>query len=138
MVAIIRSFWGRGAGRPFLQKGLPRGVFRKLPDFATTPISSSALVCGSLALCLALAATIGILTIYVNEDLYLSFAAGRDIDNGLLATPDHWSFTAPGRIWINQAWLSHFVFFKAFEKLGPLGPVLTKVILLVGCVGLTV
>lgn len=106
------------------------------PMKRSTGFSSEIISC-SLALCLALATIIGILTIYVNEDLYLSFAAGRDIENGLLATPDHWSFTAPGKIWVNQAWLSHFILFKAFEKLGPLGPVLIKVILLTFCVGLT-
>jgi hypothetical protein len=91
----------------------------------------------SLALSLALAAIIGLLTPYVNEDLYLSLAAGRDINKGLLAAPDHWSFIVPNKIWINQAWLSHFLFFKAFDGLGPLGPVAIKAILLAVCVALT-
>jgi hypothetical protein len=98
---------------------------------------STAMVRGSLALSLSLAAIIGLLMTYVNEDLYLSFAAGRDISNGLLGAPDHWSFTVVNKIWLNQAWLSHFLFFQGFDKLGPLGPVAIKAGLLAACVALT-
>ena len=34
-VAIARSFWGRGPGRAFLQKGPPRLLFKRLIGFAT-------------------------------------------------------------------------------------------------------
>ncbi|MBI5250435.1 MAG: hypothetical protein HY912_13155 [Desulfomonile tiedjei] len=81
-----------------------------------------------------LAAAIALSTPYVNEDLFLAFAAGRDISQGIVAVPDHWSFTAEGRVWINQAWLSHYLLYLAHEYLGPTGPVALKVFLFASCV----
>jgi hypothetical protein len=79
-----------------------------------------------------LAAGIALSTPYVNEDLFLAFAAGRDIAHGLVAAPDTTSFTAEGKIWVNQAWLSHYLLYLAHESLGPSGPVAIK-FLLFGC-----
>jgi hypothetical protein len=83
-----------------------------------------------------LACAIGLTTPYVNEDLFLAFAAGRDISQGIVAVPDHWSFNTQGRVWINQAWLSHYLFFVAHEYLGPAGPVGLKLILFIACLSL--
>jgi hypothetical protein len=86
-----------------------------------------------LILSVGLASVIALTTRYVNEDLFGGLAAGRDIYSGLLRAPDHWSFTAPGLPWINQAWLSHLLFFLSYERFGPLGPLFIKVVLLGGC-----
>lgn len=72
-------------------------------------------------------------TTFVNEDLFLSFAAGRDVALGMTAQPDHWSFTAVGSTWVNQAWLSHLLFYLVHDKLGAAGPVLLKALLLTCC-----
>jgi len=80
-----------------------------------------------------LAAGIALSTPYVNEDLFLAFAAGRDIAHGLVAGPDTASFTAEGKIWVNQAWLSHYLLYLAHESLGPSGPVAIKVVLFSCC-----
>jgi hypothetical protein len=90
-----------------------------------------------LCLSVILAAAIALTTPYVNEDLYLAFAAGRDISEGIVAAPDHWSFNTEGRVWINQAWLSHYLFYVAYEYLGSAGPVGLKLILFAACVALT-
>lgn len=81
-----------------------------------------------------LAAGIALSTPYVNEDLFLAFAAGRDIAQGLVATPDTTSFTAEGKVWVNQAWLSHYLLYLAHAWLGPAGPVAIKVLLFACCV----
>ncbi|MBI5572605.1 MAG: hypothetical protein HY914_21855 [Desulfomonile tiedjei] len=73
---------------------------------------------------------------YVNEDLFGAFAAGSDIYRGLLTQPDHWSFTAEGKIWVNQAWLSHLLLYLSHTYFGPAGPVAIKVLLFVGSIAL--
>lgn len=95
--------------------------------------NNSTLVRILLGLSLVLGAGIALSTPYVNEDLFLAFAAGRDIAQGVVAAPDHWSFTAEGRVWINQAWLSHYLFYATHEYVGPAGPVALKVFLFAGC-----
>jgi hypothetical protein len=89
-----------------------------------------------LALCVLLAAGAAVSAPYINEDLFLSFAAGKDIAHGLAVSPDHWSFTAPGIVWINQAWLSHLVLYLSYAEFGPAGPVALKIVLLLGCMAL--
>ncbi len=88
----------------------------------------------SLAAALAQAA----LTPYVNEDLFLSLAIGRLITLGQIAQPDHWSFTMPHKVWINQAWLSHLIFYKLYTVFGHIGPFLLKVILMAASVIFTI
>jgi hypothetical protein len=73
---------------------------------------------------------------HVNEDLFLSLAAGRDIVQGHLTSPEFRSFTAEGIVWVNQAWLSHLLYYLSFKAFGPLGPVLIKGLLLLGCLWL--
>lgn len=87
-----------------------------------------------LASSVVLAFAIALSTPYVNEDLFLAFAAGRDISEGIVGVPDHWSFNTEGRVWINQAWLSHYLLYLAHEHLGPAGPVALKVFLFASCV----
>jgi len=89
-----------------------------------------------LVACVALTALIGVAMRYENEDLFLAFAVGRDILNGKLTAPDHWSFTWPAHLWVNQAWLSHLGFYLSYDTLGALGPVLIKAVLVAACLGL--
>jgi len=70
---------------------------------------------------------------FPNEDLFLAFCAGRDTLAGHLAGADTWSFTIPGKVWIDQSWLSHLAYYLSYIGLGDLGPVLLKGVLLVGC-----
>lgn len=94
------------------------------------------LIIGMLVASAGMAACIGVTERYVNEDLFLAFAAGREILKGNLVVHDHWSFTAEGRVWVNQAWLSHLILFLSYDLLGPAGPVALKVVLLAACLWL--
>jgi len=85
-----------------------------------------------LAASVLLAAGIALSTPYVNEDLFLAFTAGRDISGGFIAAPDKTAFTVEGEVWVNQAWLSHYLLYLTHEWLGPAGPVALKVMLF-GC-----
>lgn len=89
-----------------------------------------------LTVCVLLAGGIALCTPYINEDLFLSFAAGSDISRGLIAAPDHWSFTVESGVWINQAWLSHLILYLSYWEFGPSGPVGVKILLLLGCMAL--
>ena len=52
---------------------------------------------------------------------------------GLLAKPDQWSFTMPGKIWVDQSWLTHLIYYLSYLELHDLGPVLLKALLLALC-----
>ena len=52
---------------------------------------------------------------------------------GLLAKPDRWSFTMPGKIWVDQSWLTHLMYYLSYSELHDLGPVLLKALLLALC-----
>jgi len=67
-----------------------------------------------------------------NEDLLLALCAGRDTWNGLLGSPDRWSFVTEGRVWVDQSWLSHLIFYLSYVLMGALGPILVKGCLLAG------
>ncbi len=69
-----------------------------------------------------------------NTDLFLALAAGRDVLAFGPAGPDQWSFTHAGGIWIDQGWLSHLVYYLSYAWFGEYGPVLVKLLLLLGCV----
>lgn len=73
---------------------------------------------------------------FPNEDLFLAFSSGRDVLSGNLAEPDKWSFTMSGKVWIDQSWLSHLIYYFSFLKLSYLGPVLLKGLLLAISLGL--
>ncbi len=89
-----------------------------------------------LAVALALACMMGIANTGMNSDLFLAIAAGRQTWEGYPVGPDRWSFTVPGAIWTDQAWLSHLVLYLSYEALGNLGPVACKILLLLGCVAI--
>ncbi len=89
-----------------------------------------------LILSVSLASVVALTTRYVNEDLFGGLAAGRDICQGMLAAADHWSFTAPGNVWVNQAWLSHLLLYVSYDRLGPFGPLCLKVVLFGGCLAI--
>jgi hypothetical protein len=67
---------------------------------------------------------------FTNEDLFLGFVAGRAIWNGNLATPDTWSYSVPGSLWIDQSWLSHLTYYLSYLFLDDMGPILIKASLL--------
>lgn len=67
---------------------------------------------------------------FLNEDLFVALVAGRDIIEGRPAHPDTWSFMTGGKVWVNQGWLSHFLFYLSYKLLQDLGPVLLKGLLL--------
>jgi hypothetical protein len=69
-------------------------------------------------------------------DLFLAFAAGAKTLQVGPASPDTWSFTAFGRMWIDQGWLSHLILTLFLRAFGPGGPFAVKILLLAGCVGL--
>ena len=70
----------------------------------------------------------------LNSDLYLGLASGKMTLTGHIAQPDHWSFTASDRVWIDQSWLSNVFYYLSYRSLGFIGPVALKVALLLGCV----
>ncbi len=47
-------------------------------------------------------------------DLYVALAAGRDIVQGKMGSPDEWSFTAAERVWINQNWGTHLMYYLSY------------------------
>jgi hypothetical protein len=71
-----------------------------------------------------------------SPDLFLAFAAGSKILALGPAAPDIWSFTVPGKVWVDQSWLSHLTLAVAEQSFGPAGPVASKVLLLSGCLAL--
>lgn len=89
-----------------------------------------------LAVLVAEALVMAFFNLAENSDLFLGLAAGREILAGSLASPDQWSFTAPGLIWVDQSWLSHVIFCVSYELMGFAGPVFLKALLLFGCVAI--
>jgi len=71
-----------------------------------------------------------------SPDLFLGFAAGAKILQQGPAFPDTWSFTASGKVWVDQSWSSHLILAVSLRTFGPSGPVALKVLLLAGCLGL--
>ena len=51
-------------------------------------------------------------------DLYVALAAGRDIVHGKLGSLDDWCFTTQGRVWVNQNWGTHMLYYLFFEAFG--------------------
>lgn len=87
---------------------------------------------------LAVALTIAALSVFgaqhVNEDLWMALCSGRDTAHGLLARPDRWSFATEGMVWVDQGWLSSFIYYTAYSYWGNIGLVATKGMLLFLCV----
>jgi len=51
-------------------------------------------------------------------DLYVALAAGRDILNGRLTKLDDWSFSTAGRVWVNQNWGTHLLYYLFYRAFG--------------------
>ena len=64
------------------------------------------------------------------DDLFIALAGGRDILAGHLGAPDTWSFTTEGRVWLNQNWGSHLLFYATHAAAGPTGLLVLKALLL--------
>lgn len=87
---------------------------------------------------LALATTIVLVAIVWAEprpvgDYYIALAAGRDIVNSrfaCLTQPDTWSFMTDGRIWLNQNWGTHLLYYLIYELGGNQGVLLLKALVL--------
>ncbi len=89
-----------------------------------------------LAAALLLAAAIAMGNQGLNSDLFLAIAAGQETLRGNPGGNDTWSFTGNGRRWIDQAWASHLLLSAAYQFLGPVGPVIWKLVLLAACIGI--
>jgi hypothetical protein len=51
-------------------------------------------------------------------DLYVGLAAGRDIVDGKLNALDDWSFRTKGRVWVNQNWGTHLLYYLFYRATG--------------------
>jgi len=51
-------------------------------------------------------------------DLYVALAAGRDIFDGKLTKLDDWAFTTQGRVWVNQNWGTHLLYYLFYRAFG--------------------
>jgi hypothetical protein len=88
----------------------------------------------ALLICaVALTYLIAVGNIGLNSDLFLGFAAGKRILSEGLAVPCHWSFTNEGGLWVDQNWLSHFLYYIVYSHFEESGPVLVKALLLFFC-----
>jgi hypothetical protein len=87
----------------------------------------------SLFSCLGISFLIALGMRFLNEDLLVALCSGRDTLAGLLGKPDQWSFTMPGKIWVDQSWLTHLIYYLSYSMLEELGPVLLKGLLLALC-----
>jgi hypothetical protein len=64
------------------------------------------------------------------DDLFIALAGGRDVLAGKLGGPDTWSFTTAGRVWLNQNWGSHVLFYATWAAAGTTGLLVLKALLL--------
>ena len=64
------------------------------------------------------------------SDLYISLAAGRDVMAGNINTPDDWSFSTNGRIWINQNWGADVILYATHILGSETGLLIIKFLLL--------
>ncbi len=70
-------------------------------------------------------------------DLYVALAGGRDILAGKLGGPDDWAFTTHGRVWFNQNWGTHLLYYLCHVAGGEVGLLVLKAIM-VGALALFV
>ncbi|MBN2442521.1 MAG: hypothetical protein JXJ04_14295 [Spirochaetales bacterium] len=64
------------------------------------------------------------------SDLYIALAAGRDVLAGKLNTPDDWSFSTNGRVWINQNWGADVILYATYTIGGEAGLLVIKYLLI--------
>ncbi len=69
-------------------------------------------------------------------DLFMSLAGGRDVVQSRLGHLDDWSFMTPGRIWIDQNWLSHLLIYDTWHSTGESGLLVLKALLLAAIAGI--
>lgn len=69
-----------------------------------------------------LIALLAVLTVWTvprpTGDLYVALAAGRDILDGKLTKLDDWSFSTKGRVWVNQNWGTHLLYYLFYRAFG--------------------
>ncbi len=66
-------------------------------------------------------------------DYFIALAAGRDMIKSsfaCLTQPDTWSFTTNGRIWLNQNWGTHLLYYFAYAMGGEFGSLALKALML--------
>ncbi len=68
-------------------------------------------------------------------DLYVGLAAGRDIMQGKLASPDEWSYLTGDRVWINQNWGTHLATYLAYRAAGETGILVLKFLMIAALAG---
>lgn len=75
----------------------------------------------SAAVFFLLSLAIACLFATVQTDLWIALASGRwMVEHGAVTSHDTFTYTVPGREWINQNWLSHLVLYWLYANAGPL------------------
>jgi len=69
----------------------------------------------------------------INEDLFLGLCLGREVAHGTFTDPNSWSFILPAQVFVDRAWLSHFLYYVSYTLLSSFGPLSIKAILLACC-----
>ncbi|HUT61947.1 MAG TPA: hypothetical protein VNA25_29260 [Phycisphaerae bacterium] len=92
-----------------------------------------------LVVCLAVAALLTFSTWLVPRpigDLYVAYAGARDVLEGKLGHEDDWSFVnvGTGRVWINQNWGTHMLYYGAYYFFDETGILVLKALLMVSMV----
>ncbi len=81
------------------------------------PVSLHTILNILLSLLLAQAFLLAIFNKTSSPDLFLAFAAGLKTLQMGVASPDIWSFTAAGKLWVDQSWLSHLILTLSFSNI---------------------
>jgi hypothetical protein len=93
------------------------------PDLSSSSSSGGRGAAGYAAVATgALTALLAVATVWSvprpTGDLYVGLAAGRDILDGKLGAQDDWAFTTQGRVWVNQNWGTHMLYYLAYRATG--------------------
>ena len=69
-------------------------------------------------------------------DLYVAYAGARDVLEGKLGGEDDWSFVnvGTGRVWINQNWGTHMLYYGAYYFFDETGILVLKALLMLSMV----
>ncbi|HEX3047579.1 MAG TPA: hypothetical protein VHY08_22700 [Bacillota bacterium] len=71
-------------------------------------------------------------------DLFIALAGGRDVTAGLLGAPDQWSALTNGRVWFNQNWGTHLIYYLLQRSFGDNGLLCLKMLLIGLCAFFTI
>ncbi len=71
-------------------------------------------------------------------DTFIGLAGGRDAFQGKLGTPDDWSFTTAGRVWLNQNWGFDALMYAAAKAGGEDGLLALKAVMIIAIAGAVV